>query len=116
MTENIYILSEKDLNSIINAAERMSSLKERLSTIKTFKKANLLKEDDNSNRFIEEVDKQVERYSDLIEYLKESNRKLPNEEDVNATKEHNALLLEMLNKLKEKVNEADLSPYINSKG
>lgn len=116
MTENIYILSEKDLDSIINAVERKASLKERLATIKTFKKANLLKEDDNSNRFIEEVDKQIERYSDLIEYLKESNRKLPNEEDVNAIKEHNALLLEMLNKLKEKVNESDLSPYINSKG
>ena len=116
MTENIYILSEKDLDSIINAVERKASLQERLATIKTFKKANLLKEDDNSNRFIEEVDKQIERYSDLIEYLKESNRKLPNEEDVNVIKAHTDLLLEMLNKLKEKVDEADLSPYINSKG
>ena len=52
----------------------------------------------------------------MIEYLKESNRKLHNEEDVNAIKEHTDLLLEMLNKLKEKVDEADLSPYINSKG
>ena len=116
MTEIVYILSEKDLNSIINAVERKASLTERLATIKTFKNANLLKEDDNSNRFIEEVDKQIERYSDLIEYLKESNRKLPNEEDVNAIKANTDLLLEMLNKLKEKVDEADISPYFNSKG
>lgn len=114
MTENIYILSEKDLDSIINAVERKASLKERLATIKTFKKANLLKEDDNSNRFMEEVEKQIDRYTDLIEYLKESNKKIPDDE--NAFKEHQKVLSEMFNKLKKKVDEADLSPYINSKG
>lgn len=114
MTENVYILSEKDLNSIINAVEKKASLKERLATIKTFKKANLLKESDNSNLFVEEVEKQIDRYSDLIEFIKESSKKIP--EDENTFKEHQKVLSEMFNKLKKKVDEADLSPYFNSKG
>lgn len=114
MNENVYILSEKDLNSIINAVEKIASFKERISIVKSFSQANLLKESDSNNLFVEEVEKQIDRYTDLIEYLKESNKKIP--EDENAFKEHQKVLSEMFNKLKKKVDEADLSPYFNSKG
>lgn len=114
MNENVYILSEKDLNSIINAVEKIASFKERISIVKSFSQANLLKENDNSSSFIEEVTKQIDRYTDLIEYIKESNKKIP--EDENTVKEHQKTLSEMFNKLKKKVDEANFSPYFNSKG
>lgn len=108
----IYVLSEQDLNNIINAVEMIASYKEKISTVNFFEKAQLLKNKDDGEFFIKEATKEIEKYSDLINIIKEMNKKVSN--DVNSIKEQNKLIESMIQNLKNKVDETNINTNINS--